>query len=38
MTEELDEEAMIDYMSGKRDEDFEMDELQTTMARIENEE
>ena len=27
-----------DYMSEKRDQDFEMDELQTTMARIENEE
>jgi len=38
MTEELDEEAMIGYMSEKRDQDFEMDELQTTMARIENEE
>ena len=38
MTEELDNEALVDYMSEKRDQDFEMDELQTTMARIENEE
>lgn len=38
MTEELDNEALVDYMSKKLDEDFDMDELQTTMARIENEE
>lgn len=36
--EELDNEALVDYVSNKLDEDLDMVELQTTITQIKNEE